>query len=281
MENIKLKAYAKINLSLDVKEKRPDGYHEVSMIMASISLCDEVLLSKASDISLEIKNSKELSSEDNIMIKAAKKFFEKTKINSGARMVLEKNIPIAAGMAGGSADAAAVLKGLNEIYQTNLLEDELCAIGIEIGADVPYCIKGRVMLSEGIGEKLSLIGDIKDLYIAVVKTKEGLSTGAIYNKIDNEKNLDRPDNDFLIECIKQKDYASLCKNMKNVMEQVSIKEIPEIAEIKKELITKGAMGAMMSGSGPTVFGIFEKKEECIKAVNDMKKKYFSCMAEFV
>ncbi len=281
MDSIKLKAYAKINLSLDVKGKRADGYHEVSMIMASISLCDEVCLFKSSDISLEIRNSSELSSEDNIMIKAAKKFFEKTKINSGVRMVLEKNIPIAAGMAGGSTDAAAVLKGLNEIYNTNLTEDELCMIGLELGADVPYCIKGKVMLSEGIGEKLSLIGDIKDLYVAVVKTKEGLSTGVIYNKIDSEQNLHSPDNEFLTNCIKRKDYASLCKNMKNVMEQVSIKEIPEIAEIKEELIKKGALGAMMSGSGPTVFGIFEKKEDCIKAVNDMKMKYFSCLAEFI
>lgn len=266
-------AYAKLNLSLDITAKRPDGYHEVSMIMTSCSLCDIVHIKKSDTISLKILNNSDLSETDNLMIKAANAFFDYTKIVSGAEMKLEKNIPLAAGLAGGSTDAAAVIRALNDIYGTNLSYDELCKIALPIGADVPYCIKGGTYLAEGIGEKLTYIDKITDLYAVLIKPNQGLSTAEIYKKTDSEKNLIHPDNKKLIDFIKQKDYNSLAKSMKNVMEQVSINEISEIEELKNSLLNFGALGAMMSGSGPTVFGLFSSLENARLAANSLCAKY--------
>lgn len=275
MNEITLNAYAKLNLSLDVCGKRANGYHDVDMIMTSCSLCDEIALKKSDKIILTSSSQGLSCGEDNLMIKAARAFFEYTKVSGGTEMYLEKNIPIAAGMAGGSTDAAAVLKGLNELYQTGLDENELCKIGLGLGADVPYCIKGKTMRAQGIGEQLTYIGDIKDVYVAIVKIKEGLSTGDIYSKIDRETTLDHPDNELLCKFIKDGNIKALAENMKNVMEQVSIKKIPEIEEIKKVLMNSGALGAMMSGSGPSVFGLFESEREAQEALENINPDYFT------
>lgn len=273
MNTITLNAYAKLNLSLDILKKRSDGYHEVCMIMTSCSLCDIVTVKKSNKLNLKISNNKFLSETDNLMIKAANAFFEYTEINGGAEMELIKNIPLAAGLAGGSTDAAAVIRALNTIYNTSLCVDELYSIGKTVGADVPYCITGGTYLAEGIGEKLTYIDKISDLYAVLIKPERGLSTAEIYKKTDNEKNLNHPDTDFLIKSIKTKDYNSLARNMKNVMEQVSVNEIPEIEEIKTSLINCGASVAMMSGSGPTVFGLFPSRQKAKDAKGELENKY--------
>ncbi len=261
MNEISLKAYAKLNLSLDVCGRLDNGYHEVDMLMVTCDLCDEIIIKKADSIVLNC-NIKTLScGEDNIMVKAARLFFDYTKINAGCEIKLEKRIPIAAGMAGGSTDAAAVLKGLNKLYNTKLTIDELCDLGVKLGADVPYCIHSKTMRSQGIGEKLEYIGEIKNAYVVLVKTKQGLSTAEIYKAVDEHQNLVKPDTELLINCIKEGNIKGLAKNMCNVMEQVSIKKIPEISKIKESLKELGAMGVLMSGSGPTVFGIFESREK--------------------
>lgn len=275
MNEICLKAYAKLNLSLDVCGRLENGYHEVDMLMATCDLCDEITITKSDDVVLTC-NIKTLScGEDNIMVKAARLFFEYTKINAGCDMKLEKRIPIAAGLAGGSTDGAAVLKGLNELYNTNLTIDELCGLGVKLGADVPYCIHGKTMRARGIGEKLEYIGDINDAYVVLVKTEQGLSTAEIYKAVDEEQNLVKPDNDFLISCVKTGNTKALAENMCNVMEQVSVKKIPEIEKIKEKLKELGALGVLMSGSGPTVFGIFESKKKADTAARNIdNQKYF-------
>ena len=266
-------AYAKLNLSLDITKKRADGYHEVSMIMTSCSLCDKITLKKADTISLIIESCQSLPLENNLMIKAAKAFFDYTKINGGAEMHLVKNIPLSAGLAGGSTDAAAVLRALNDIYGANLDTRTLCHIAFSLGADVPYCITGGTYLAEGIGEKLTYIDKITDLYAVLVKPGDGLSTAEIYKQTDSEKNLIRPDNAFLIKCIKEKNYTALAENMKNVMEQVSIKQIPQIQIIKSSLLENGAKGAMMSGSGSCVFGLFLSKQAANEAAKKLKSSF--------
>ena len=274
MLEITIKAYAKLNLSLDVCKKRDDGYHEVDMIMTQCSLFDVVRIRKDEALTLTTDCAELSDVENNLMMKAAKAFFDYTKVAGGACMSLEKHIPIAAGMAGGSTDAAAVLVGLNEIYETKLSCEELCKIGVKIGADVPYCIKGGIMRAQGIGEKLSYVGDTPDVHVVIVKGKQGLSTAEIYKKIDGEQDLVRPDNEFLIKCIKNGDIQLMAENMRNVMEQVSRKEIPEIESIKEKLTESGAMGALMSGSGPTVFGLFDDKNTALSAAEKFSEEYF-------
>ncbi len=273
---IRLKAYAKINLSLDVLERLENGYHSVLMIMASCDLHDNVYLKKSEKIEL-VNDSKEVpDDETNIMFKAAKAFFSKTSIDGGVAMRLEKNIPVAAGLAGGSADAAAVICGLNELYNTNLDMKKLCKIGLDVGADVPYCIKRGVMLASGIGEVLESVGEIGNVPIVIVKQKEGLSTAEIYRAIDEERNAEKPDTEMLCECIRKGNIIKLAKNMKNVMQQVSEKKLPKISETIARLKEYGAIGAVMSGSGPSVFGLFENDESAKKAAEKFKEDFVYC-----
>ena len=230
------------------------------MIMASCDLHDVINLKKDSGIELETNSGKIPSDESNIMVKAAKKFFDYTQITGGVKMSVEKNIPVAAGLAGGSADAAAVIIGLNLIYHAGLSPDELCDIGLRVGADVPYCIKRGTALASGIGEVLSPIGEIGGVPIVIVKPQEGLSTAEIYEAIDGEKALLKPDTELLCRYIKNGDIKNMAKNMRNVMQQVSERKIPEIGVIVQKLKEFGAMGAVMSGSGPSVFALFENEK---------------------
>lgn len=273
---LKLEAYAKINLSLDVLEKLDSGYHSVEMIMASCDLHDNVFLKKSKEIILKTESREIPSDDSNIMVKAAKAFFDYTKIDGGVEMGLEKNIPVAAGLAGGSADAAAVISGLNRLYDAKLKEETLCEIGLKVGADVPYCIKRGVMLASGIGEILEPIGDIGGVAIVIVKQKEGLSTAEIYNAIDNESSLDHPNTKKLCEYIKNGDIKKLSENMKNVMQEVSAKKLCKISEIIEALKNEGAMGAVMSGSGPSVFALFESEEAAKKAADKFKEEFVYC-----
>lgn len=256
-----LNAYAKINLSLDVLKRRSDGYHELQMIMQSVDLHDEVFIEKVNDSGIHVEMDKgNINSNSNIAYKAAEILLKTKGIKEGVKINIKKNIPMAAGLAGGSADAAAVLVGVNKLFDLKYSIDEIKKYGKEIGADVPYCIGGGTMLAEGIGEKLSYIEDFCDVNIVIVKPKIDVSTKWVYQNLNIDKISNRPNNDYLIDCISKKNILKLSSNMVNVLESVTIQNYPIIDVIKNKLKQLGAIGSMMSGSGPSVFGIFDDYE---------------------
>ena len=276
MNSIELKSRAKINLSLDVLGKREDGYHLVEMIMQTIDLYDII---KIEEIEIDEININSNSSDiplngNNIVYKAAKLIKDKFNIKKGVNIFIEKNIPVAAGMAGGSCNAAAVLVGLNKIWKLNLSEEKLQKIGLKLGADVPFCISGRAALAEGIGEELTYINGLpNDLNILVCKPNIFVSTKDVYQGLDLNNIINRPNNKLLIECLEKGNIKLLASNMVNVLESVTSKMHEEIQDIEKTMLEHNALGSMMSGSGPTVFGLFDDKDEALKARGKLLKKY--------
>lgn len=267
-------AYAKINLTLDVLGKRSDGYHNVKMIMQSISLFDLLIIDKTPGGISVSTNLKFLpAGEKNIAYKAAATFFDHTKINGGASIIIHKNIPVGAGLAGGSTDAAAVLKALNALYEAGLGTDELQKIGLMIGADVPYCLEGKTMLAEGTGEKLTLLPSLAGINILIVKPPVSVSTASVYADIDSVGIDVHPDTDRIISAIGNGKFSSVTHDLCNVMENVTVKKHPEIAEIKRKLLSDGAAAALMSGSGPSVFGIFADFADAEKSFRDFSELY--------
>lgn len=265
-KSIKLKAPAKINLLLDIIRLLPNGYHSLFMIMQTVDLCDEVEVSLRDDgvITLECSEKALPTDSRNIAYKAAVKFFEKTGLDYGADIRLTKNIPFEAGLAGGSTDAAAVLRALNILCQTNLTKDELCQIGVKLGADVPFCIHGGTMLAQDIGQVLSPLPEIPECYIVLVKPEAGVSTKEAFAAFDSCKNVMHPDCTQMLHAAANRDFETLLKNVGNVFEQFI--EVPQRADIKAVMRNCGSLACCMSGSGPTVFGIFdslEKAENCI------------------
>ncbi|MDF2523238.1 MAG: 4-(cytidine 5-diphospho)-2-C-methyl-D-erythritol kinase [Clostridiales bacterium] len=277
MHSFEAKARAKINLSLDVTGKRPDGYHIVKMIMQSIDLHDNVFIEVA-DGGIEVTSDCYWlpSGSENIAYKAAKIMFDRFGINKGIKIRIEKRIPVAAGLAGGSTDAAAVLKGINQLFKLDIDESELMIIGKQIGADVPYCIKGGTMLAEGIGEILTELAPLPEVYLVLVKPKIGVSTAWVYKNLNINQELDRPDTEVLITAIKDNRLDVLAKGMKNVLETVTISKYKVIQEIKTKLLELGALGSMMSGSGPTVFGIFDSLDSAQYALDRIKTDRWEC-----
>lgn len=274
-----VKSYAKINLSLDILGKLPNGYHEVKMIMATLSLFDLIIVDKTSGGIHLSTNCKFIpKNQKNIAYKAAQLFFQKTGIKGGAKILIHKNIPVSAGLAGGSGNAAAVLCALNMLFNMPLSEPELFEIALTLGADVPYCIKGGTCLSEGIGEKLTPLSPIPAFPVLLVKPEIGISTAEIYKRIDSEENLVRPDTDAVLQAIEKKDFELMFKNMKNVMQGVTEKLCPEISLICKNMLNLGAKASLMSGSGPTVYGIFEDNITAKKAFDSLEK---SCAKTFL
>ena len=264
MNSIQLKSRAKINLSIDVLGKRKDGYHLVEMIMQTIDLYDRIKISALNEDKIVIK-SKSLDiplNDDNIVYKAANLIKNKFNINSGVEIYIEKNIPVAAGMAGGSSNAAGVLVGLNKLWNLGLSEEELKAIGLKLGADVPFCISGQAALAENIGEKLTKIEGLdEDTFILICKPELFVSTKEIYEEIDSKEIKRRPDNKLLINLLKEKDIEGLSRNMYNVLEEVTKDKYPVIDKIEQIMMQNNALGSMMSGSGPTVFGLYSKLED--------------------
>ena len=264
MNSIQLKSRAKINLSIDVLGKRKDGYHLVEMIMQTIDLYDRIKISALNEDKIVIK-SKSLDiplNDDNIVYKAADLIKNKFNINSGVEIYIEKNIPVAAGMAGGSSNAAGVLVGLNKLWNLGLSEEELKAIGLKLGADVPFCISGQAALAENIGEKLTKIEGLdEDTFILICKPELFVSTKEIYEEIDSKEIKRRPDNKLLINLLKEKDIEGLSRNMYNVLEEVTKDKYPVIDKIEQIMMQNNALGSMMSGSGPTVFGLYSKLED--------------------
>ena len=262
------RSYAKINLTLDVLGRRDNGYHDVEMVMQTVSLFDLLIIDKSNG---GIKISTNLgylpSNEKNIAYKAAAAFFDYTHINGSVRIIIHKNIPVAAGLAGGSGNAAAVLCALDKLYSTQLSLEQLCEIGAKLGADVPYCIMGKTALAQGIGEILTPLPSAPKMTILMVKPPVNISTAAIYELIDNEVQQKRPDTQAMIKALESKDIHGIADNLCNVMESVTGRLCPVVGGIKKKMMLNGAIGALMSGSGPTVFGIFDDYEKA-KASHD-------------
>lgn len=267
MNEVCLKARAKINLSLDVLAKRPDGYHEVKMIMQTVNLYDLIYIKKIRVPKIIIQTNLFWlpTDERNLAYRAAKLFLEKTNIESGIFIELDKKIPVAAGLAGGSSDAAAVLVGLNKLFKTHFSKTALMEMGKELGADVPYCIFRQTALAEGIGEKLTELPSLPSFYVLIAKPPISVSTAEVYQSLNLNQVAERPNTEKLIDFIERKDIEGVAKGMVNVLEEVTIKKYPVIDQLKKFIIQQGALGAMMSGSGPTVFGIFKDKKMAQKA----------------
>ena len=265
---MKIYANAKINLCLDVTGKREDGYHDVCMIMQEIDLCDvlEIDITDDCNIILSCDNKDTGDADSNIATKAARLFFEKTSISKGCRISLSKKIPVCAGLGGGSSDGAAVLKALNSIFSCPLSDAQLEELALHLGADVPFFIKGKTALCEGIGEILTPISNMEEVWVGLIKPDLDISTGTAYKKIDTEP-ISHPDTKAAARCMEAGDLNKMYEKCANVFECVALGDYPEIGEIKKHLLSSGAKFSMMSGSGPTVFGIFESKEIALSAVS--------------
>lgn len=276
MNSITLKSRAKINLSIDVLGKRQDGYHLVEMIMQTIDLYDLIEINEKDNDQITIKStSDEIPLDCNNLVYKAANLIKKTfNINKGVEIHIKKNIPVAAGMAGGSSNAAAVLVGLNKLWNLNLSNQQLEKIGLKLGADVPFCINGGAVLASGIGEELTPIkGLTKYVCILVCKPDLFVSTKEVYECIDSKDIDKRPNNKFLIECLKNEDTRQLAENMFNVLEGVTMDKHPVIQQIKDIMTNNRALGAMMSGSGPTVFGLYENREDAVKCKAILEKQF--------
>lgn len=270
MEQLTIHAHAKINLALDVLNRRPDGYHTVRMIMQSLSLCDTLFMRKLPEpgIQLSARNPEHYPDvtwdEHNLIYKAAKLFMDTYSVEGGVQIIVDKQIPSAAGLAGGSSDAAATLKGMNQLFDKKLSGNELKALGVKLGADVPYCIDLGTVLSEGIGEILTPLTPAPALYCTLVKPTASVSTKYVYEHL-NLENAVHPDIDAALSAIRTGDITKLCANLKNILEPVALTLCPEVIKIEKTLHEMGAAGVCMSGSGPTVFGLFTDGNDAIEA----------------
>lgn len=278
MGNILIKKTpAKINLTLDVTGKLENGYHTLSMIMQSIDVCDELSFEKTADETILFSMNKELPdkipAEKNLVYKAAKLMKDTFKIDGGFKIHLTKNIPAAAGLAGGSSDCAATLIGINELCGLGLDIEKLCEIGVKLGADVPFCIRKGTMLAEGIGEILTPLTPLTGIPVLLIKPNISISTPYVYKHLKLNELDYHPDNKAVISYIKDNNIKKIAASLSNVLETVTIPENPIIAELKRYLTESGAMGSLMSGSGPTTFGIFENMETAKKAYEKAKNDY--------
>ncbi len=260
MNSLITKAYAKINLGLDVLRRREDGYHDLRMIMQSVDLYDLITIVKSPTRSIHVETNLPYLPVDgrNIVYRAAQMFRDRFKLTEGVNITLEKNIPVAAGLAGGSSDAAATLCALNRMYQTGLSSAELMRMGVKLGADVPYCIMMGTALSEGIGEILTPLKPIPDCDILLVKPDISVSTKYVYTNLKLTPSMNHPDITSMRKAIERGNLQELTKYMDNILQTVTIAKYPIISQIKQKMCDLGALTALMSGSGPTVFGIFDQ-----------------------
>lgn len=274
MDRCRIKAYAKINLGLDVLKRLPNGYHQVKMIMQTINLWDELTLELQKGPDTLTTDSEELPvSEDNLILKAARLMRETYSLNGwGVRIHLQKNIPIAAGMAGGSADAAAAMRGMNLLFGLNIPDRELMRLAVSIGADVPYCILGGTALAEGIGEELTPLPPAPPCRILVAKPNVSVSTKYVYEQLDSMTLADHPDIDGMVSAIENGSLQGIVNRMGNVLEAVTVPAYPAVAAIKGRMTELGAAGSLMSGSGPTVFGVFTEEDTAERAHTLLKKE---------
>ena len=288
MESIRLKARAKINLGLDVLRKREDGYHDVRMVMQTIGIYDRLIITRIPEEDIRIKSNLFFLpvNENNLIYKAAKLLMDEFGIKEGVAKLLKdrcgfaggveidlnKFIPVSAGLAGGSTDAASTLFGINRLFDLGLSTKDLMELGVSIGADVPYCVMRGTALAEGIGEKLTALPPLPRCWILIAKPPVNVSTKLVYESLDMNGVDRHPDIDGLIDAIKRQDINGVCSLMGNVLENVTVPLYPVIESIKNDMMDNGAINAMMSGSGPTVFGIFPDEETILKCQAFLKKK---------
>lgn len=274
MKRLHLKAMGKINLGLDVLGKLDNGYHQVRMVMQMVNMHDKITLevTKEPGIRLQTNLFYLPTNENNLVYKAAKLLMEEFEIRQGLDIDLYKFIPVAAGMAGGSSDAASVLYGVNRLFRLGLTKEELMKRGVLLGADVPYCIMRQTALAEGIGEELSPLPPMPPCFILIGKPGVSVSTRFVYENLDMQTVLAHPPIDDTIEALKAGDLRALAASMGNVLESVTIPHYPEIETIKTTMKEAGALNALMSGSGPTVFGIFEDEKKALKARDILRSR---------
>lgn len=279
MDKIELKAYGKINIGLDVIRKREDGYHDLDMIMQTVGVYDDVIISRedgTQTYEIEVSTDADILPNDkgNLAFMAAKVLMEAYDIKAKVKIHINKRIPIAGGMAGGSADCAAVLRGVNQLFQLGLTDEQLQEYGVKLGADVPYCIVGGTKRAQGMGEILTDLPTPPKCYVIIAKPDAFVSTKFVYSHIRPAQIENHPDIDGIIESIKAGDLYGMCEKIANVMEDVTIPEYPIIQKVKDILKSNGAVNALMSGSGPTVFGIYDDEEKAKQSMDALSGKEF-------
>lgn len=284
MNTVSMRAYAKINLGLDVIGRLENGYHEVRMIMQSINLYDKVSVTRNKTGRINVKTNLTFlpTGPDNLVYRAVAMLIEEFGLQDGVDIDLYKFIPVAAGMAGGSTDAAAVLKAVNKIFGLGLDDGALMERGAKLGADIPYCIMGGTALAEGIGERLTPLPKCPHFYLVIAKPGISVSTKMVYGSLRLDDTIIHPDTEGIIEAITNKDVEGIADRLCNVLESVTVKEYPVIQDIKAEMIRYGALNSLMSGSGPTVFGIFtdeNKAKECNEYLRKSRMVRNSYVAE--
>lgn len=279
---MRLQAFAKINLGLDVLGKREDGYHEVRMIMQTIRMYDQLDMRKSVEPGIHLTTNKKYIpvDENNLVWRAAKLMMDTCGIMEGVSIHLHKVIPVAAGMAGGSSDAAATLVGMNRLFHCGLSKEKLMELGVQIGADVPYCVLRGTALAEGIGEKLTVLPPMPDCWILIGKPGISVSTKYVYTTLDLNTDTVHPDIDGMKKALEDGNLYGITERMGNVLQDVTIPAYPEVERIKEQMKTLGAVNAMMSGSGPTVFGIFDNEEKAQEACQKLRESG-SCQQVFL
>ena len=273
MDKLELKALGKINLGLDVLGRRDNGYHDVRMVMQTVYLYDQIKIERTKEPGIQLSTNLFYLpvNENNLAYQAANLLMEEFQISEGVKITLDKHIPVAAGMAGGSSNAATVLFGINQMFSLGLSQKELMERGVTLGADVPYCIMRGTMLAEGIGEILTPLPDMPKCYILIAKPPISVSTKMVYEKLDAHEIQEHPDIDGILHGLENQDLQQIASCMGNVLEKVTIEEYPVIEEIKSVMKDNGALNAMMSGSGPTVFGIYDDKQRAKNAASKIKE----------
>lgn len=274
MNEIKISSYGKINLALDVKNKREDGYHNIRTIMQEISLKDDLTIidNDSENLTIESNNREIPLGEENLVYKAWEELKKVSGVNKGAHVHIYKRIPVAAGLAGGSSNAAAMLKGLNELWELNYSLEKLEDIGKIIGADIPFCLRGGTLLGSGIGNLFEEIGSFEDVHVLLINPNIPMDTKYVYEKLEleNGKNFNM---DLILQGVRKKDLLGVSKNLYNALEDVVTGEVKEIEEIKRELIKNKSLAALMSGSGTTVFGLFKNEEDLNYSYKKLSEKY--------
>lgn len=279
---MRLQAFAKINLGLDVLGKREDGYHEVRMIMQTIRMYDQLDMRKSVEPGIHLTTNKKYIpvDENNLVWRAAKLMMDTCGIMEGVSIHLHKVIPVAAGMAGGSSDAAATLVGMNRLFHCGLSKEKLMELGVQIGADVPYCVLRGTALAEGIGEKLTVLPPMPDCWILIGKPGISVSTKYVYTTLDLNTDTVHPDIDGMKKALEDGNLYGITERMGNVLQDVTIPAYSEVERIKEQMKALGAVNAMMSGSGPTVFGIFDNEEKAQEACQKLRESG-SCQQVFL
>ncbi len=274
MDKLQLKAYGKINLGLDVIRKRPDGYHDLDMIMQMVDVYDDVIIEKKAGEEIVVKADAAVLSngKDNLAYMAAKMLFDEFGIKSGVEITIHKRIPIAGGMAGGSSDCATTLIGINEMFNLGLSKQQLMERGVKLGADVPYCVLGGTAIARGIGEVLTPLPTPPQCHVIIAKPPISVSTAYVYGHIRPDEITKRPDIEQMTLAIKEQDLNKLSDLLYNVMEEVTVSEYPVIEKLKSIMLENGALNSIMSGSGPTVFGLFDDREKAQAAMKALESK---------